>query len=146
MGIKTAPTTDHIDVEGLVKELLTACNFVSIGKNAWQALPVDNSKKVLGREAKSIGVRIQRIKPRYIPTTWFGKLMQRINNALEPVVEIEPLYVHARHHQVVTKVVVGRRKFSNPNDSLLLYPFRRDLREIFDKINDLLPSDTKTIS
>ncbi|MFA5997628.1 MAG: hypothetical protein WC791_04065 [Candidatus Paceibacterota bacterium] len=146
MSINTVPTVDHIDVEGFVKELLAACNFVSIGKNAWQALPVDNSKRVYGREAKSVGVRIQRIKPHYIPKTWFGKVMQRIARALEPAVEIEPLYVHARHHQIVTKVVIGSWKFSNPDDSLLFYPFRRDLKEILKKIKELAPIDPKAIS
>lgn len=146
MPIKTAPSPDHIDVEQFLQTLLAVCGFMSIGNKNWQAAKYDDSKKIEGREVKAVGVRFHRIKARYVPKTWFGKLIQRMADAIEPAVEIEPLYVHARHHRIVTRFVVGRWKFSGPCDSVFQFPFREEFRQIQGAIKKLDPMGPKDVS
>lgn len=138
--IKEPVAPDHFNVEEFVKNLLCICCGMPDCKSLWQAVKFDGSKQIGGREAKAVGIRFQRVKPRYVPKNWFDKMHQRLISALEPAIEIEPLYVHARHHKVVAKVVIGGRKFSRPVELLLLYPFRNDIKMILAGIKRVTPA------
>lgn len=130
-----ANTTKARKATKIIEEIVSIFGSLKTGKRVWHATPFEKLVTIERTYAdcvcaKSIGVRIEREKVALLePRTRFGKRIQVLKTALEPLIIVRPMLEHAKIRYINVDLIIGARPrpFADPRDSLVALPLREDL-------------------